>query len=153
DWFDYLEMLQFFNRDINNPKFVCPKDLHKEHQRYLEKKRNWQRKQDKKKLIADIKADQKKYLKEKKKFFGLRFEQDNIVVEFMKSVNQVFEESNILKHCAFTNGYHNKKESLLFTARVNGKVTEAVEISFRYGDLKIIQSRGYDNKSSSHNKQ
>lgn len=45
-WMDYLDLLRYFNRDIRNAKFVCPKNLKKEHDRLVKKKREIQRKEE-----------------------------------------------------------------------------------------------------------
>lgn len=33
DWVDYIKLLIYFKKDIHNPSYVCPKDLHLEHNR------------------------------------------------------------------------------------------------------------------------
>jgi DNA-directed RNA polymerase subunit RPC12/RpoP len=38
-WFDYLEVLSFFNKDLHNAHYVCPKNLHKAHDLFVAKKR------------------------------------------------------------------------------------------------------------------
>ena len=45
-WMDHLKILEDFNKDILNPKFICPANLKAEHDKILlikEKKRNERR--------------------------------------------------------------------------------------------------------------
>jgi hypothetical protein len=41
-WYDYIDLLRFFGKDLHNAKYVCPADLNAEHDRYVKKKREWQ---------------------------------------------------------------------------------------------------------------
>lgn len=38
-WFDYLDLLEYFKKDLNNAYYVCPKDLSKAHDIYVKRKR------------------------------------------------------------------------------------------------------------------
>lgn len=38
-WFDYLDLLKYFKKDLNNAHYVCPKNLKKEHDVYMKRKR------------------------------------------------------------------------------------------------------------------
>lgn len=38
-WFDYLDLLEYFKKDLNNAHYVCPKDLNKAHDIYVKRKR------------------------------------------------------------------------------------------------------------------
>lgn len=38
-WFDYLDMLNYFNKDLHSPHYVCPKDLKKQHDIFMKRKR------------------------------------------------------------------------------------------------------------------
>ena len=38
-WFDYLDLLEYFKKDLHNAHYVCPKDLHKAHDIYMKRKR------------------------------------------------------------------------------------------------------------------
>jgi hypothetical protein len=48
-WCDYIDLLRFFERDLHSAKYVCPADLKTEHDRYVQKKREWQEQQRKEK--------------------------------------------------------------------------------------------------------
>jgi hypothetical protein len=57
-------------------------------------------------------------------------------------------EGNELKHCVFTNKYHENKNSLLLSATIEVKDLEH-EISLK--DFSIQQSRGKFNQSTEYN--
>ena len=39
-WCDYIDLLEYFKIDIHNAKNVCPIDLHAEHDKLRERKKN-----------------------------------------------------------------------------------------------------------------
>lgn len=41
-YLDYLDLLRYFKKDLRNAKFVCPKNLKKEHDKLVQKKRRIQ---------------------------------------------------------------------------------------------------------------
>ncbi|RRJ91549.1 hypothetical protein EG240_05960 [Paenimyroides tangerinum] len=150
-YFDYIELLEYFQKDIRNSKFVCPKDLHKAHNKLVAKKR----KLDKKLAIAEQKRkmnfDQKQYEIEKGKFFGLKFKKGNLTIKVLETIQEFIEESEKHNHCVYTNKYYAKQGSLILSARVNNVLKETVEISLK--EMIVTQSRGYGNKASNHHKE
>lgn len=139
-YLDYLALLEFHYKDLHNPFYVCPKDLNKAHD-YLVKKK-----------IQEIsQIENKEYQKAKKKFFNLIFVKDDIVIEPLKSIEEFALEGEVLKHCVFANKYFNKENSLILSAKLEGKHLETIEFSLN--DLKVVQSRGCNNKSTAYNKQ
>lgn len=38
-WFDYLDLLSYFRKDLNNAYYICPKNLKKAHDEYMVRKR------------------------------------------------------------------------------------------------------------------
>jgi len=73
----------------------------------------------------------KRIKKLKAKFIGLEFSEGSLYIRVLKDVNEFYEEGNALKHCVFTNEYFLKPDTLVFTAQINGKRIETVEVSFR----------------------
>lgn len=144
DWMDYVTLLEYFNRDLLSPKFICPSDLSKEHNRYVTKKREQQRKEDIEKMKLKLKEQQRVYSQQKNMFFGLQFTNDNITVKVLSDVRDFLKEGDILRHCIYTHEYFEKENSLILSARVDNKITETVEVSLT--ELKVLQSRGFQNK-------
>lgn len=151
DWLDYLYLLDFFNKDLYNPQLICPGDLKKEHDRYVVKKREFDRNKNLEDLKRQITKDQKLYSKQKKPYMKLKFVDKDLVIEPMKTVRQFLIEGDILNHCLFANEYHKEKHSLIMSAKLKGKPIETVEVCLK--DFEIVQARGFGNIKSKHNKQ
>ena len=154
-YFDYLDLLRYFKKDLRSTKYVCPKNLHKEHDILMNKKReiirlqaiedeNQSRIRRQKQLEEAI----IEYAERNKKYFDLEFTQGNLSIKLLQSVDEFKEEGDQLKHCVFTNEYYLKENALIFSARIKGKRTETIELSIP--DMKIIQSRGLSNKATKH---
>lgn len=152
-WYDYLDLLRYFKKDLHNAKYVCPPNLYKEHDRLMKKKRLIleAEKRERDRIAAQkrqLKLDKAilEYSERNQKFFDLEFTKGNISIKLLQSVEEFKEEGDELKHCVFTNEYYLKQKSLIFSARVNGKRTETIEVLIP--EMKIIQSRGINNKST-----
>lgn len=145
-WFDYLDLLSYFNLDTHNAHYVCPKDLPTEHDKLMKRKA---RQEAQRKLVARRKEAarwEKLYKKEKGKFFGLCFSDKEIVISVLQKVSEFVEEGAIMHHCVFANEYFKKKDSLILSARIGDKRIETIEVSLK--TFKVIQSRGVCNKNS-----
>lgn len=156
-WFDYLELLHYFAKDLHNAKYVCPANLKKEHDILMRRKREIQRREEEqRRMIADEKRKQdaikekRQFKRRIKKFLGLQFTSDNITVKVLESVEEFKKEGDILHHCVFTNAYYGKEESLILSARINGVPIETIEVNL--DKMKIEQSRGLKNNPSKYNK-
>jgi DNA-directed RNA polymerase subunit RPC12/RpoP len=154
-WMDYLDLLRYFNKDLHNAKYVCPKNLKLEHDRWMKKKREIIRLQEIERERLKIEKRQQnlekaivEYVERNKKFFDLEFTKGNITINVLQSVEEFKEEGDELKHCVYTNEYYLKEQSLILSAKVNGKRAETLEILLP--DIKIAQSRGLNNKSTKH---
>jgi hypothetical protein len=147
-WFDYLRQLVAFNRDIKSPKYVCPVDFSKEHQRYTDKQRKLRDAENLETKKLQMAADEKLYRFKKQKFGKLVFEQDDLKISFLINVKEVLNEALELHHCVYMSNYHKKESSILFSAKVNGIRTETIEFSIT--TFKILQSRGNRNRASIH---
>lgn len=145
-WEDYVDSLMSYGKDYLNPKYVCPVDLNKAHDRLVEKKKRIQKKEKFEKLKESIAESQIAYLEEKGKFFGLTFHKDNIEVSVIETVLEFMENGIDLGHCVFTSEYFKQKESLIFSAKVDNKPVETVEFSLT--ENKVVQARGNGNKAS-----
>ena len=151
DWYDYLYLLETFGKDLLNPKVILPKDFKKEHNRYVKKRRDILRKKKLKEQIEQLQKDNKIYKKEKKKYFKLKFKQDELIIKPITSVEGFLKEGDELKHCVYTNSYYKDKDSLIFSAKINKEHIETIEVSLI--DFTLIQSRGINNVNSQyHNK-
>lgn len=148
-WLDYLELLEFFNKDINSPKYICPGDLSKEHDRYVKKKNEHDRKIKLKNQREKVAREEKQYKEMKSPFFGIAFTKGDITIKVLESVKEFMEQGDVLKHCVFANEYYKKSDSLILAAFVNDEPIETVEVSLKTMD--IVQSRGMNNNPSPFN--
>lgn len=148
-WLDYLELLEFFNKDIKSPKYICPRDLRKEHDRYVRKKNEHERKLRLKKQREKVARENKLYREMKAPFFGISFTKGDITIKVLESVKEFMEQGDVLKHCVFANEYYKKSDSLILAAFVNDEPIETVEVSLKTMD--IVQSRGMNNNPSPFN--
>jgi hypothetical protein len=144
DWLDYLDNLEFFGKDLTNPKYVCPKDLKHEHDKYMSRKRKVMVKIKTEELKKTIAKDQKDFMERYRKFIGLLITDGTITVKPLKSVKEVLAEGELLNHCVFSNAYHKKAGYLLMGARIKNERIETIEFSLQR--MEVVQSRGLNNQ-------
>ncbi len=144
-WCDYIDMLRFFGKDLHNAKYVCPKDLKAEHDRYVAKKA----KADAQLEIEKQLEKEAEYREAKAKFFGIVFSDGKISVRVLESVAEIIQEGKLMHHCV--GSYHSKTDSLILSACIDGKKIETVELSL--SQLRVIQSRGICNKNTEYHTQ
>ena len=145
-WCDYIDLLDFFDKDLHNAKYVCPADLKVEHDKYVKKKRQWQEKERNAEARRKVLEDEAHFKEMKSKFFGLQFTDGLIEVRVLVSVKEIMQEGDVLHHCVFASDYHLKPDSLILSACVNGKKVETIEFSL--SKMQVIQSRGACNKNT-----
>jgi len=145
-WVDYIDLLRYFNKDLHNAFYVCPKNLKQAHDKLVAKKREIQKRQSLEKQRTKIIDAQEAYERDKQQFFGIQFKKGNLTVKVLEHVKEFMEEGDTLHHCVFTNEYYKKPDSLVLSARIKEKPIETVEISL--AEMKIIQSRGLQNKAT-----
>jgi hypothetical protein len=141
---DYIDLLKFFNKDTHSPKYICPADLHRAHDRLVAKKAEIDRRKKLEDIKKEIQKSQKKYLKEKKAFFGLQFSDGKISIKVIEHVKDFLAEGDELGHCVFRNEYYKKTNSLVLSATIGEKRIETIEISL--SKMSISQARGQKNK-------
>ncbi len=144
-WFDYIDYLRMFGKDLYNSKYVCPIDLHKEHDRYMQKKA----KADAQKEIEKLREKEESFREAKAKFFGLVFSDGHIQIRVLESIEEIILEGKLMHHCV--GGYYSKTDSLILTACIDGKKMETIEVSL--SKLQVIQSRGVCNKNTEYHNQ
>lgn len=149
-WEDYVQLLKWFKKDLSSALLLCPEDLKAEHDKLVEKKQELQRKKYLKQMRAEIEQAQSLYIEEKKQFFGLCFSEADITISVLENVSEFMVEGDSLRHCVFTNEYFKKKDSLLFSARIDNTPVETIEVSL--SKMEIAQCRGLKNNNSKHHK-
>lgn len=147
----YFDMLSFMNmtgKDIHNPKFICPDDLYKAHEIALASYKKIEKKVTEEEKRKQAEKENKVYVKEKEKFFGIRITDGELSIQVLQSVLEFIDEGDSMHHCVYENEYYKKKDSLILSAKVNGERMETVEVSLK--TFKVIQSRAACNKTSTY---
>ncbi|WP_433831391.1 PcfJ domain-containing protein [Flavobacterium anhuiense] len=138
-------------QNLSCASYVCPENLIEAHDHLVQKKRELIRKKKLHDLRLEIEKAQKRYASDKKRFFGLVFQKDELCISVIENVRDFMQEGDDLGHCVFTNEYYEKKDSLILSAKVAEQSVETVEISL--SRMEILQCRGFKNKPSKHHKQ
>lgn len=144
-WFDYLDLLSYFNLDTHNAHYVCPKNLQREHDMLAKRKERVEAQREAERKRKDAAKLEKQYRADKAKYFGICFGDENVVITVIQSVADMAEEGTKMHHCVFSMGYYKRKDSLILTARstADGKRIETIEVSLK--TFKVVQSRGVKN--------
>ena len=77
-------------------------------------------------------------------FFGLAFSDNLILVKVIESVEEMETEGRLNAPCV--GGYHNRKNSLILSARIDGRRIETVEVSLK--TFEVVQCRGVCNENT-----
>ena len=106
-WCDYVDMLRRLGKDIHSPKYVCPTDLHREHDLRQNELRRQREKEEKEKKRKKAMEDEKRFHELKSKFFGISFTDGTIQVHVLESVQEHLDEGVAMHHCVLCKGLHN----------------------------------------------
>lgn len=139
-WCDYIEMLKYLGKDTRNAKYVCPMDLKKEHDKAVQKK--IKKEVDEETNSPDFLLKELRYKESKSNFFGLVFTDGLITIKMIESVKDMILEGKAMHHCV--GHYYTKEDSLIFSASINGKRIETIEVSI--SQMKVLQCKGVCNK-------
>lgn len=145
-WMDYIKMLERCGKDIQSPKYICPANLQEAHDHYMRKVHILE---DKKKRAEDIRKAQEReasFKKQKEKFFGIRINDGEIEVKVLKSVEEYRREAESQHICLFSAEYDRRENSLIFSARINGRIIETIEVDLK--TIRVVQSRGVCNQNT-----
>lgn len=143
-WFDYMELLSYFNLDTHSPHYVCPADLKAEHDRLVRRKEREEARRCEADRVKQMRLDQQRYARDKAAFIGLAFTgEDGLAAHVLGSVEEFYREGEAMRHCVYSNGYYRRADCLILSATVGGKRMETVEVSLR--TFRIVQSRAVCN--------
>ncbi len=161
-WRDYIDLLRYFGKDTNNPKYVCPTDLQAEHDKLMDKKNKIiekereahriqmeeQRKKAERKKAERLERAKTEYALKKANFLDLSFTDGFIFISVLQNVEDFYEEGKVMHHCVYSNEYYNRDNSLILSARIDGKRIETIEVDL--ANMCIIQCRGACNQDTEH---
>jgi hypothetical protein len=80
----------------------------------------------------------------REQFFGMVFTDGEINIQIIPTAMGIKEEGVAMHHCV--GGYYNQPNSLILSAKVDGKRVETIEVKLT--SYYLAQSRGLQNKST-----
>ncbi len=157
-YFDMLDALEYFNKDLRNSVLVCPENFTESHDNWIRWKHNRQRRirdeeirKNKIEALKKLKAQRAAYPRRMKKFKNLKWVHGDLVVVPMMKLDDVQKAGNILHHCIYlTERYWTDPDNLLFATYESGRLIETTQ--FKIAKNFINHSWGLDNKESRHHK-
>lgn len=140
-YIDYLELLEYFGKDLRNAKYVCSNNMKKEHDRLSRKKHKIKQEEAKKEKAKKALENEDKFRKLKGCFFGISFSDDLITVKVLESVKEYMDEGEDMHHCVFSNEYYLKPKSLILTAIIGDKHVATIELSLETFNVKQCRAK------------
>ena len=144
DWVDMIRDLEYLGLDTRNPHYICPAYLKEAHQHWIEvarKKSNLERLEQERKSVAKYEPT---FHKNRKNFLDMVFSDNEIIITTIPTAMAIKEEGIAMHHCV--GGYYNKTNSLILSAKVDGKRMETIEVNLT--TFELVQSRGLQNQST-----
>jgi hypothetical protein len=144
-YLDYLDLLAHFHLDTHNPRYICPKNLHEEHDKLTRRKaiEDARRKADAQ--TKDIEHRTARYQQTHAPYLGLAFGDDTIRVAVLPDVLAFKMEGDAMHHCVFTNKYDERPDTLILSAKdTNGERIATIELNL--DTLQVVQCRGKCNQ-------
>ena len=120
-WCDYIDQLHFFGKDTHSQKYVCPDNLHEQHDLYMKKRRAYNEREELERKRQKARENEAQFKELKGKFFGIAFTDGIIQVRVLESVDEYMEEGRAMHHCVFDGSYFLRPESLVLSATIDGK--------------------------------
>lgn len=140
-WIDLVNALQYLGKDITNDHYVCPDNLKIAHDYWCNKRAEKATKERIEKEHQQLVKNEETFAKMKSKFFDINISDGLISIVVLDSVKAFIEEGEMMHHCVAD--YWNKANSLVLSARINGKRIETIEVNLT--TLKVVQSRAVCN--------
>lgn len=147
-YLDYLQDCERLGYDMHNPKYVCisSRELQKRHretQRRIERQRAKAETEAHKRKLLQEQEETAEYAARMQNFADICLMDGSLIIKPIMTVEDVRDEGDAMHHCVFTNEYYKELDSLLLSARVDGKRCETIEFNLRSGEVE--QSRAFAN--------
>lgn len=146
DYMDYLKELEYLNLDIRSPHYLCPKNFRKAHSETSARVQKIKEQIRERERREKAKKDEKKLQERVAPYKDLCLQGFGLEIRPLTTVDEFFAEGKAMHHCVA--GYYDKEGILILSARMNGERVETIEL--RISDWSVIQSRGLQNKATSH---
>lgn len=160
-WIDMVELLHRCGKDVRNPHYICPADLHLAHDaalmmdarrldRIAAQRADEEKDRKARKVLAD--ADlAARYAERVSRWLDVMIRGKGITIRPLQNIRAFYEEGEAMHHCVFSCGYYKKEGILVLTARKAGVRLETIEVDTNR--WRILQCRGRFNKDSAHHKE
>lgn len=150
-WFDLLDACRELGLDTHSPKYVCPSDMGKMHDRLMARIAKVRQERELKAKRKELNALEGSYAKRMGKYFSLSFSSNGVSIEPLRSVAEFMDEGKAMHHCVCDMGYYDAKRhpnSLILSARDadSGERIETIEVNTK--NWYVVQSRGVCNGDS-----
>ena len=160
-WLDMVELLHKCGKDVRNPHYICPADLHLAHDaalmmdarrldRIAAQRADDEKDRKARKVLADAELAAR-YAEKVSKWLDVMIRGKGITIRPLQNIREFYEEGEAMHHCVFTCGYYKKDGILVLTARKAGVRLETIEVDTT--KWRILQCRGRFNKESAHHKE
>ena len=160
-WLDMVELLHKCGKDVRNPHYICPANLHAAHDaalmmdaRRLDRIAAQRADEEKDKKARKVLADADlaaRYAERVSRWLDVMIRGKGITIRPLQNIREFYEEGEAMHHCVFTCGYYKKDGILVLTARKAGVRLETIEVDTT--KWRILQCRGRFNKDSAHHKE
>ena len=159
-WIDMVDVLHKCGKDVRNPHYICPANLHAAHDaalmmdaRRLDRIAAQRADEEKDRKAREVLADADlaaRYAEKVSRWLDVMIRGKGITIRPLQSIREFYEEGEAMHHCVFTCGYYKKDGILVLTARKAGVRLETIEIDTKR--WRILQCRGRFNKDSAYHK-
>jgi len=127
-WTDYLDLLSYFKKDLNNAHFVCPKNLNKEHDIYVRRKRK----------IMDYEQMQRDYIN-LLRYFGEKVGKDFVYPKNLKAEYKILYDRQTLERLE-----KRKKELSEMDLKYKQSIQQFLDMQFVDKEIIIIPLKSID---------
>ncbi len=145
-WADLVQALEYCGRDIHSAHYICPDNLKEAHDYWTKRRAQAVEKERSRKELEKAMKREADFIRLKSKFFDLTISDGTIEIIVLDSIKAFKEEGETMHHCVFSHSYYDRPDSLVMSARIEGKRIETIELSLT--DMKILQSRAVCNGTS-----
>lgn len=130
-WMQYFRNLRQLDKDLRNPKFICPANVTLakiETDKAIEKIREKQERERLRRMMLtqeqrDLEDLQKcgkenaAYIKRRKKFYPMTLMNDHFYAKVLRNIKDFYDEGTQMDHCVFRCQYYKKPNSLILSVR------------------------------------
>lgn len=149
NWYSMVKDLRALHLDTHNPHYICPANLAEMHQHWMDRHRKVQDALYMMEQMRQAEAFEETFRQNREQFFGMVFQSGKVTIQIIPTAKGIKEEGEAMHHCV--GGYYNRLNSLILSAKVDGKRMETIEVDLT--TYEIVQSRGLQNKRTNyHNK-